>query len=97
MQGLSPLPRSSRDRPCSNAGAFFWRAYAGSAGGRARAGAEVIALIRYGERPEPPPPGMVALVDGGQVPMPLAQKFWSPRFDMFTDRFGAGWMVTVAG
>jgi PhnB protein len=38
-----------------------------------------------------------ALSDGGQVQMPLAKTFWSPCFGMVTDRFGLGWMVTVAG
>jgi PhnB protein len=37
-----------------------------------------------------------ALVEGGQVQMPLAKTFWSPRFGMVTDRFGVGWMVSVA-
>jgi PhnB protein len=36
-----------------------------------------------------------ALADGGQVQMPLAKTFWSPRFGMLTDRFGVGWMVSV--
>jgi PhnB protein len=36
------------------------------------------------------------LADGGQVTMPLAKTFWSPKFGMVTDRFGIGWMVTVA-
>jgi PhnB protein len=36
-----------------------------------------------------------ALVDGGQVVMPLAKTFWSPRFGMLTDRFGLGWMISV--
>ena len=36
-----------------------------------------------------------ALSDGGQVQMPLAQTFWSPKFGMLTDRFGIGWMVNV--
>jgi len=36
-----------------------------------------------------------ALADGGQVVMPLAKTFWSPRFGMVTDRFGLGWMITV--
>jgi PhnB protein len=35
------------------------------------------------------------LADGGQVQMPLAKTFWSPRFGMLTDRFGVGWMVIV--
>ena len=37
-----------------------------------------------------------ALGDGGTVQMPLAKTFWSPLFGMVTDRFGVGWMVTVA-
>jgi PhnB protein len=37
-----------------------------------------------------------ALTDGGQVKMPLTKTFWSPRFGMVADRFGVGWMVTVA-
>ena len=38
-----------------------------------------------------------ALADGGTVQMPLAKTFWSPRFGMVADRFGVGWMVSVAG
>jgi PhnB protein len=37
-----------------------------------------------------------ALADGGKVQMPLTKTFWSPRFGMVADRFGVGWMVTVA-
>ena len=37
-----------------------------------------------------------ALADGAQIKMPLEKTFWSPRFGMLTDRFGIGWMVTVA-
>jgi PhnB protein len=37
-----------------------------------------------------------ALADGGQVQMPLTKTFWSPRFGMLSDRFGVGWMVSVA-
>jgi PhnB protein len=37
-----------------------------------------------------------ALADGGQVKMPLAKTFWSPRFGMLEDRFGIGWMISVA-
>ncbi len=37
-----------------------------------------------------------ALADGGQVRMPLAKTFWSPRFGMVADRFGVIWMVTMA-
>jgi PhnB protein len=36
------------------------------------------------------------LADGGQVRMPLAKTFWSPRFGMLVDRFGVSWMVMVA-
>jgi PhnB protein len=37
-----------------------------------------------------------ALSKGGQVKMPLTKTFWSPRFGMVEDRFGVGWMVSVA-
>jgi PhnB protein len=37
-----------------------------------------------------------ALSAGGQVTMPLGKTFWSPCFGMLTDKFGLGWMVTVA-
>ncbi len=37
-----------------------------------------------------------ALADGGQVRMPLTKTFWSPRFGMLADRFGIGWMISVA-
>ena len=37
-----------------------------------------------------------ALAEGGQMQMPMAKTFWSPRFGMVTDRFGVGWMVSVA-
>jgi PhnB protein len=37
-----------------------------------------------------------ALAAGGRVQMPLNKTFWSPRFGMLTDRFGIGWMVSVA-
>jgi len=36
-----------------------------------------------------------ALSAGGQVTMPLARTFWSPRFGMLLDKFGVCWMVTV--
>ncbi len=36
-----------------------------------------------------------ALSDGGQVQMPLAKTFFSPRFGMLHDRFGILWMVVV--
>lgn len=37
-----------------------------------------------------------ALADGGQVRMALTKTFWSQCFGMVADRFGVGWMVTVA-
>ena len=37
-----------------------------------------------------------ALGDGGEVRMPLAQTFFSPRFGMVADRFGVTWMVYMA-
>ena len=36
-----------------------------------------------------------ALAQGGEVRMPVAKTFWSPRFGMVADRFGVGWMVSV--
>ncbi|HEY7715503.1 MAG TPA: VOC family protein [Candidatus Binatia bacterium] len=37
-----------------------------------------------------------ALAEGGEIQMPLGKTFWSPCFGMVADRFGVGWMVTVA-
>ena len=37
-----------------------------------------------------------ALAEGGSVTMPPGKTFWSPRFGMVTDRFGVGWMVSIA-
>jgi PhnB protein len=37
-----------------------------------------------------------ALAAGGKVEMPLTKTFWSPRFGMLTDRFGIGWMLSIA-
>jgi PhnB protein len=36
-----------------------------------------------------------ALNDGGQVQMPLAKTFFSPRFGMVKDRFGVVWMIVT--
>jgi PhnB protein len=36
------------------------------------------------------------LAEGGKVHMPLAKTFWSPCFGMVEDRFGIGWMISVA-
>jgi PhnB protein len=38
-----------------------------------------------------------ALADGGEVRMPLAKTFFSPRFGMLADRFGVSWMIYVPG
>jgi PhnB protein len=38
-----------------------------------------------------------ALAEGGQVQMPLAKTFFSPKFGMVADRFGVSWMVLVPG
>ena len=38
-----------------------------------------------------------ALAEGGEVQMPLAKTFFSPRFGMVADRFGVSWMVVVDG
>ncbi|MBL0318045.1 MAG: VOC family protein [Alphaproteobacteria bacterium] len=35
------------------------------------------------------------LSEGGDVRMPLAKTFWSPRFGMLTDKFGVQWMLIV--
>jgi PhnB protein len=37
-----------------------------------------------------------ALGEGGQITMPMAKTFFSPRFGMLTDKFGVGWMILVA-
>jgi len=37
-----------------------------------------------------------ALANEGQVKMPLTKTFFSPRFGMVEDRFGIGWMISVA-
>ena len=36
-----------------------------------------------------------ALGEGGQVQMPMSKTFFSSRFGMVADRFGASWMVIV--
>lgn len=36
------------------------------------------------------------LADGGKIDLPLGPTFWAPLFGMLTDRFGLGWMVSVA-
>lgn len=37
-----------------------------------------------------------ALSEGGKVEMPLTKTFWSPKFGMLEDKFGMGWMISVA-
>jgi PhnB protein len=37
-----------------------------------------------------------ALANGGQVHMPLAKTFYSPKFGMVSDRFGILWMIITA-
>ena len=37
-----------------------------------------------------------ALGEGGEVRMPLAKTFFSPRFGMVADKFGVGWMILMA-
>jgi PhnB protein len=37
-----------------------------------------------------------ALSEGGLVTMKLEKTFWTPKFGMLSDRFGVGWMVSVA-
>jgi PhnB protein len=36
-----------------------------------------------------------ALVQGGQVTMPLQKTFWSEAFGMLVDRFGTPWMINT--
>ena len=37
-----------------------------------------------------------ALAEGGEVRMPLAKTFYSPKFGMVSDRFGVLWMILTA-
>ena len=34
---------------------------------------------------------------GGEVTVPLEKQMWGDEFGAFTDRFGTGWMVNIAG
>ena len=54
-----------------------------------------IARHRFQATAVPAPTQLPTLGDGGQVTMPLAKTFFSPRFGMLTDKFGVGWMVLV--
>jgi PhnB protein len=38
-----------------------------------------------------------ALIEGGQVLMPLAKQVWGDEYGMCTDRFGVPWLVNIAG
>lgn len=51
--------------------------------------------IRFAEEAEADR-AFAALSEGGKVQMPMSKTFWSPRFGMVIDRFGVGWMVSVA-
>lgn len=37
------------------------------------------------------------LSEGGTVSQPLEKAPWGDKFGMFTDKFGIGWMVNIAG
>ncbi len=37
-----------------------------------------------------------ALANGGNVQVPLAKTFFSPRFGVVTDKFGVNWMILVS-
>jgi PhnB protein len=38
-----------------------------------------------------------ALAEGGPVRVPLAKTFFSSKFGMLADKFGAGWIVITSG
>lgn len=38
-----------------------------------------------------------ALSEGGKVEMPMQDMFWGDYFGSFTDKYGVGWMINVAG
>jgi PhnB protein len=35
------------------------------------------------------------IIEGGEIIMPLAKTFWSPRFGMLKDKFGVSWMINT--
>jgi PhnB protein len=37
------------------------------------------------------------LSDGGQIYMPMAETFFSPRFGQLRDKFGTSWMILAEG
>jgi PhnB protein len=62
------------------------------AGGAAFSGISLALTVKTEEEAER---AFNALSEGGQVTMPLAKTFFSPRFGTLTDRFGVSWMVIV--
>jgi len=38
-----------------------------------------------------------ALSEGGKIEMEMQDQFWGDYFGSFTDKFGTGWMINVAG
>lgn len=38
-----------------------------------------------------------ALLEGGEVTIPIERTFWAERFGMLVDRFGTPWMVNYEG
>ncbi|MBB3769596.1 PhnB protein [Angulomicrobium tetraedrale] len=46
--------------------------------------------------PEEAETTFAALKEGGQVTMPLAPTFFSPRFGTLTDRFGVSWLIVAS-
>lgn len=37
------------------------------------------------------------LSEGGTITLPLEPQMWGDEFGMFTDKFGVGWLVNIAG
>lgn len=37
-----------------------------------------------------------ALVEGGEVKMPMQETFWASRFGMLKDRYGTPWMINAS-
>lgn len=60
------------------------------------AGFKGISLALSVASPEEASVKFAALSEGGQVTMPLAETFFSPRFGTLTDRFGVSWMVVTS-
>lgn len=52
-----------------------------------------VAVCLTVDKPEEAEHLFKALSEGGKVDMPIAETSWALRFGMFTDRFGAKWMV----